>query len=256
MSDDLSGNHEEEMAAPVFRVNPGIGRGGSDSAFTLLEILVAVVIFGIIMLTIFSSFRAFMVSAQMIRDNMVASETGSAVATLMERDLLSLRISLPPEYSRPGSIEADGSDRDIFRFSGDETTGGKNTFSRVRFASLAHISFGGGSQRKSAGSARIIYYVRPGAEQTFDLCRSDTLNVFDESEGSECDPVICKDVTKFKVTYMDLEGDEQTHWDSESDEFGYATPVSLLIDMEFRAEDSLHSFSTRISMPLFRPEVK
>jgi len=254
MSDAISSNHQNRIYGPVFFTK--MSRCPcSTSAFTLLEILVAVMIFGIIMLTIFSSFRSFMISAQMIRDNMVVSETSSAVTNLMERDFLSLRIALPPEYSRPALISTDGSDNDKFRFSGDEIAGSGDTFSRLRFASLFHIAFGSGG-KKSAGAARIIYHVRPNADQTFDLCRSDTLNSFDESEGGECDPVICKGVTKFKVIYMDIEGKEHSYWDSESDEFGYATPISIVIDMEFRARDSLHNFSTRISMPLFRPPVK
>lgn len=233
---------------PSFTIN-------NDFAFTLLEILVAVMIFGIIMLTVFSSFRSFMVSAQMIKNSMIASRICSVISSVMERDFLSLRIALPPEYSKSVSGSTDYDDKDSFRFTGDETTDRGNIFSRVRFTSLFHIDFGNyGNQR--AGAARIVYYVRFNPEYGFDLCRSDTLNIFDQTEGNECDPVICKDITQFKVTYMDVEGEEHSYWDSESDEFGYATPVSLLIDIEFKAGESLHRFSTSISMPLFRAAVK
>lgn len=283
--------------------------GFGDSAFTLLEILVAVMIFGIIMLTVFSSFRSFMTSSYMIKRDMAASEITTSVADIMVRDLLSLRISLPPEYSgdvsgeigsasgkrasgatipdsKPpfsGFAEDDG--RDKFRFSGDETVLEGDIFSRLRFASLAHISFGSDARtidsdkdgeasslsekvpvEKSmsvaerpgteAGVARIIYYVRPSLEDGFELCRSDTLNRFDDTDGSDCDPVICRNITKFKITYMDIKGDEHSEWDSDSNSSGYATPVSLSIDMEFRVMDSLRTLSTHISMPLFRPPVK
>lgn len=245
----VSGN---PLLTDMVCVSTTAGRCGT-SAFTLLEILVAVVIFGIIMLTIFASFRSFMVSAAMIKDEMRASETESAITNLMVRDFLSLRIALAPEYSRPVSDSKD--ETDIFRFTGEETTEVGNIFSRLRFVSLSHIAFGEDGP-KSVGAAQIIYYIRHDGEQKFNLCRSDTLNAFDKSEGNGCDPVICRDVTQFKVTYMDLEGEEHQFWDSESDEFGYATPLSVAIDMEFRSGDSLHKFSTTISMPLSRPPVK
>ncbi|MBF0232323.1 MAG: type II secretion system protein [Desulfamplus sp.] len=222
------------------------------SGFTLIEILVAVMIFGIIMLTVFSAFRSFAVSSDMIRNNMAASQISAGIARVMTRDFLSLRIALEPEYSRPVS-GGKTDDKDRFRFVGDETVGKSDTFSRVRFASLAHISFG---SNKRAGAARIIYYLRPDNQGRFDLCRSDTLNRFDETDGNECDPVICKDVTMFKVAYIDTEGEEHSYWDSESDEYGYATPVSVLINMEFMAGSSIHKFSTTFAMPLFRPPAK
>lgn len=234
-----------------------------SSAFTLIEILVAVMIFGIIMLTIFSSFRSFMLSSQMIKSNIAASETIASFNNIMVRDFLYLRISLPPEYSKPISASSDDSDSDKFRFSGDETTEDGNIFSRVRFASLAHISFGGDIKKdnkasKRVGAARVIYYVRPvnaltqDGEDGFELCRSDTLNSFDDTDGSDCDPVICRNITKFKVTYMDIKGDKHHEWDSESDRYNYSTPVSVAIEIEFRIMDSLHTFSTTIAMPLFR----
>ncbi|MBF0204885.1 MAG: hypothetical protein HQK67_11410, partial [Desulfamplus sp.] len=114
----------------------------------------------------------------------------------------------------------------------------------------------GGGKDGAAGVARILYYVRLDSESRFNLYRSDSLNNFDETEGSECDPIVCKNVTMFKVIYMDIEGNEHSYWDSESDEFGYGTPVSVNINMEFMAGDSVHKFSTSLPMPLFRPTVK
>lgn len=248
----------------------------SNSGFTLLEILVAVMIFGIVMLTLFSSLRSFMLSSQMIKTNIAASEAAASVNKIMERDFLNLRISMAPEYSKNeaesgiDSIKGTRSSfsgtasqdkRDKFRFIGDETTEGGNVFSRVRFASLNHIQFGDDAALineeaavKKAGVATIIYYVRPNDQNGFDLCRSDTLNQFDDIEPSGCDPIICKNITKFKVAYMDIKDEEHSNWDSESDAADYATPVSVLINLEFYIIDSIRTFSTCISMPVFRIE--
>ncbi|MBF0228428.1 MAG: type II secretion system protein [Desulfamplus sp.] len=276
------------------------------TGFTLFEILVAVMIFGIIMLTIFSSFRSFIKSSYFIKDKIAASEVIASITNVMVRDFISLRISLPPEYSKklsadstssnsgnftdstsvngnlsstsdsipPSSLFDNSDDKDKFRFFGDETAVEGEIFSRVRFASLAHIAFGirttpnelsiSESKSKSSttwsnkpsGVARIFYYVRPNDEDGFDLCRSDTLNRFDDTEGTSCDPIICKNITKFKLTYMDIKGDEHTEWDSESDESEYSTPVSVRVEIEFKVIDSVHKFLTQISMPLFRTPLK
>ncbi|MBF0390560.1 MAG: type II secretion system protein [Desulfamplus sp.] len=219
--------------------------------FTLFEILVAVMIFGVIMLTIFSSFRSFILSSQMIKTNIAASEVAESLSNIIFRDMLSLRVSLKEERSRQNSASSAPNDRDKFRFSGDETAQGTESFSRLRFASLAHIPFGK-EINQAAGVARIIYYVRQsgeGGNNQFDLCRSDTLNQFDDFEGDECDPVMCKNITKFKLTYIDIKGDEHSEWDSESDEFEYGMPISVGIEIEFNVLDSLQKFSTAISLP-------
>ncbi|MBF0376647.1 MAG: type II secretion system protein [Desulfamplus sp.] len=274
------------------------------TGFTLFEILVAVMIFGIIMLTIFSSFRSFIKSSYFIKDKIAASEVIASISNVVVRDFISLRISLPPEYSKklssnstsstsgdfknstsvngtsdstsdsisPSSLFDNSDDKDKFRFFGDETTIEGELFSRVRFASLAHVAFGirttpnelsiseskssKTESKQSAGVARILYYVRPNDEDGFDLCRSDTLNQFDDTEGTSCDPIICQNITKFKLTYMDIKGDEHTEWDSESDEFEYSTPVSVRVEIEFKVMDSVHKFLTQISMPLFRTTLK
>ncbi|MBF0573969.1 MAG: type II secretion system protein, partial [Desulfamplus sp.] len=175
------------------------------TGFTLFEILVAVMIFGIIMLTIFSSFRSFVKSSYFIKDNITASEIIGSISNVVVKDFISLRISLPPEYSKKLSSDSTHStssnftdsnsangkldsisssslfdnsdDKDKFRFFGDETAVEGEMFSRVRFASLAHIAFGirttpnelSISESKSStiesnkpsGVARILYYVRP-----------------------------------------------------------------------------------------------
>ncbi len=233
----------------------------NESAFTLLEILVAAMIFGIIMLTIFSSFRSFLLSSQKIKTNIAVSETITSINSVLVRDFLSLRVSMPPEYTRQtlretslssGSSSLNLDDyNDKFRFIGEQVTEGGKIFSKVKFASLAHIPFGN-YIKKASGAAKIIYYVRQDEEGRFELCRSDTLNSFDGNEGTKCDPIICRNITKFEVKYVDIKGEEHLEWDSESENWGYSTPFLINIEMEFQVIDSIRTFSTSILMPVFR----
>ncbi len=256
----------------------------NQQGFTLLEIMVAVLIFGILMLTIFSSFRSFMVSSRMIHKNILQWEKGDALLNIMIKDLRALRIALPPEYVRPGTpSESRNSETDPFMIRGDEygneTSVNGNPFSNLTFTSLSHIAFGKDTR---TGAARIGYYVRanPGQGnipyQSFDLCRSDTLDILAEMEPSECDPVICRNITEFTLTYHHMDGTEYRYWDSESDEFDYATPVAIHVVVAFKTEgmrrhretgnmqkidagnerefnlDGVRKIETGILMPLFR----
>ena len=106
--------------------------------FTLIEILVAVMIFGVIMLTVFSSFRSFMLSDYFVKTSLDQADIVRNFTARSAADIKSIRISLEPEYKKP---EFD-TPPDRFRFYGDENFLAGHVFSRLRFVSLAHIAFG------------------------------------------------------------------------------------------------------------------
>ncbi|WP_186441223.1 PulJ/GspJ family protein [Desulfamplus magnetovallimortis] len=78
----------------------------NKKGFTLLEIMVAILIFGTLMMTIFSSFRSFAVSNQIIKQHIAKSEKGDLISDRITKDLTALRIALPPEYSKPDEINS------------------------------------------------------------------------------------------------------------------------------------------------------
>jgi general secretion pathway protein J len=68
----------------------------------------------------------------------------------------------------------------------------------------------------------------------------------------ENDPVICEAVEKLKFTFYDTEGNEYDTWDSDSKEFDYATPAAVGILLKLHKKAGIHSFQTKIALPVTR----
>jgi general secretion pathway protein J len=52
--------------------------------------------------------------------------------------------------------------------------------------------------------------------------------------------------------FYDQEGLEYDVWDSDSDEFGYATPKVIAIRLELANKSTTKTFETRVLLPLLR----
>ncbi|MFO7886160.1 MAG: type II secretion system protein, partial [Desulfobacteraceae bacterium] len=191
------------------------------NGFTLIEILLAVMISGILMITLFSAFKSFTISSEALKCRMAESEKIRHSLRSLVRDVQGVYIAFLPRYSKSDS------EADPFGFYCDQRDVNGRLFSRLSFVSRAHISFDG---TEKSGLARITYYVRAEKDNTFSLCRSDRLLPFNDS-ATLCDPVVCKDIKGFKVKLVDTEKNQFTRWDSDSREFGYAVPCSMTITL-------------------------
>jgi len=191
-----------------------------NRGFTLIEILIAVLILGFLMTTLFTSFQSFIFSSTAVSKEIETQEQKIALLRLLERDLDSLHITLPPRYQKPESPTS----KDPFGFQGIEESVSGILVSRLGFASLNHLSL---EKDDIPGVARITYYAKPNKENGMDLCRSDRLRPFDEPEESSCDPVLVRNISGFEVVYVDYEENELTTWDSDSTTFKYRIPVSV-----------------------------
>lgn len=210
--------------------------------FTLMEILVAVLIFGTIMMTLFSTFRSFVASSRLIRHHIAGAEKGPFWMTRMLRDIRSIRIAFPPEYQNPS--ETDGL-LDPFRIVAERISMAGHEFSTLSFVSLSHISFEGDVR---TGAARITYYPRERRDGGIDLCRSDHLiSKIDhpvETELSSCDPVLCRNIVEFDLTFIDDEGEKSDHWDSDAESFDRMTPRAIHLSMAFTIDDGTSLFTS------------
>jgi general secretion pathway protein J len=52
--------------------------------------------------------------------------------------------------------------------------------------------------------------------------------------------------------FYDKEGIEFDVWDSDSEEFGYATPKAIAIKLELAKNAASHTFETMVSLPISR----
>jgi len=217
----------------------------NNRGFTLVEILIAILIFSVVISTLFSSFRAFIISSENVKEVVAHSEKIQNLFKRISLDLDSIFVLQPPRYKKPQF----NSDPDLYRFVGNEVTLGQQTVSTLVFPSFAHAKFGG-DQR--AGVARIVYYLKENKDNGYDLYRADALPPFPEELESCFDPVLIKDISGFEVIYKDFNGDEYKYWDSEDEEFNYTFPVSIHLKVAFGSgemqqvlETSIHLISGR-----------
>lgn len=210
--------------------------------FTLIEILVALLIFSIIVTTLFSSFRAFLVSSDTLKTDVNESWKLRSVFNRMRLDLLSVYSLRPPRYKKPGF----DSPPDPYRFEGKEETVGKYLVSSLAFASAAHTGYGGDDR---TGVARIEYYMKKNEDDTCDLYRADRLYPFSEDVRGCADPVLCENVTGFEAAYTDFDGETHRQWDSDSEEFEFSFPSSVHVKVIIGSGENKQVLETSFHLP-------
>ena len=218
---------------------------GQNSGFTLLELLIAIFLFSILTTTIFVSYRTLFVDTDDFESGITQYEMAQACLARITNDLRSIHVNLAPLYVKPGFNSPPGD----YRVVGETDFTGGSTFGKLRFTSTAHLAAGKSDQR---GIAEIRYYVHTGDEDQFVLRRSDTLYPYPPFEESNSDPVLCENVKALQFTFYDDSAVEHETWDSESEDFKYATPVAIGVELEVGDEHTSRFFKTRITLPINR----
>ncbi len=221
------------------------GKRPASEGFTLLEIMVAMVIFAVIITTVFGSFRLVFSSADAVTGDVAFYESARICLDRITMDLDSLVVTDYPRYSKPEFSDPE----DIYRLVGDTSDVAGSTFGRLRFASLAHLPL---NQDPRQGVCRIVYYVDEGFGDYLVLRRADHLYPFPEFEKSEDDPILCERILALEFEFLGEEEEMEDHWNSESDDFGYATPRLVEVRMTIGDEQRSRSFSTRINLHVYR----
>lgn len=209
--------------------------------FTLIEVLVAVMIFSIVIFTLFSAFNGFMITSEDITRNVSQSGKMRNALKRICLDFEQLYVLKVPRYSKPEF----NSDPDPYRFVGKEASVGQKIFSAVTFTSLAHAITG---KDPGQGVARISYYVKENENDTYDLYRADSLPPYPADLGSCNDHILGKEISEFEIFYTDINGDEHRYWDSESDEFNYIFPASVSLKILFNSQGKNQVFETSIKL--------
>lgn len=218
--------------------------------FTLIEILVAIFIFSVLFTILFGSFQVLSSSSDDLGRGAIQFEMGQQCISRITADIESAYVSQPPFYKQPELRDTE----DPYRMEGITENVDGDSFSRFRFTSLSHFSFSG---TETAGVAEIVYYVHHRRDDdSFVLRRSDSLWPYSEFEEKNTDPIICKNIHEFSITYYNESGEESEEWDSESSEYEYATPMSVQILLSIGEDASPIVFSTRISIPAYREKLE
>lgn len=212
--------------------------------FTLLEILVSMVIFSVTMMTLFSSARTFLHSADQVKIELSVNDHFASGLHIIGSDLAQVFVLQPPRYRKPFF----GDDPDIYRFTATQESIDGIRFSRLEFASTHHLQIGHDSRY---GVARITYYVHQKGEE-FNLHRSDRLFPYD-TEISPCtDPILIKHIQEFTLTFVDREEEEYDTWNSDDKAFEFTFPSRVAVAIKLATEPSRKHIMTSMALPVTR----
>jgi general secretion pathway protein J len=197
-------------------------RQDRQGGFTLVEVLVAITIFGLAVSTLFASFNIVISSIDPMNAGLDDYEMASNAMDRIKMDLKSLCLTHDSIYLPPEMEEDDNPDR--FRFISENISFDANSYSQLRFASFEHIGF---TRDQKTRIGIINYYVDSSEDGTLVLKRSDIEAVsYDETEtyNTKNDPVLCERVKLFELAFVDQDGKIHEYWNSDSSDFDFATP--------------------------------
>jgi general secretion pathway protein J len=210
-----------------------------------MEVLVAVAILAIVVTTILASFNSVFSTTEVLDES---ADLYAMAKNCMKRIVLDLEsqrpIYKPPELDQPP---------DPYRIVATTNDIGGMGFAQIRFASRAHVRL---EKSPREGIAEIIYYVQSRDDGHLVLKRADNLYPYPDFEERGSDPVLSKYVKSLAFKFYDQEGLEYDVWDSDSDEFGYATPKLIAIQLELANKSTSQTFETRVFLPLLREKTE
>ena len=220
----------------------------TSDGFTLLEILLSFLILGIVMTTIMASFNAVFSTTDTLKNSSQYFEMAKNCLNRMTRDFEALYVQQSPLYKPPDFDDPP----DPYRIVGSTADVGGTSFATIRFTSSAHIPL---DKNKRDGIAEIIYYVQAKNDGQLVLKRADHLYPYPPFEEKGGDPVLCIYLKSLVLKYIDAEDSESDEWDSDSDEYGYATPAAVRIQLEVGNETTSYDFETTIRLAVQRQKI-
>jgi prepilin-type N-terminal cleavage/methylation domain-containing protein len=224
---------------------PGGARCGS-AGFTLMEILVAVVILALVVTTVLASFNMVFSTTGALSGGQALFEMGKNCLNRMALDLENITVA----ESVGGKPKAPDDPPEPFRFTATVETVDGTRFARIRFTSRAHVAL---EKAAREGIAEIVYYVQARRDGGFRLRRADHLYPYPARfEERAADPVLCENVKSLAAVYFAEDGTESETWDSESEQFGMATPVMVALRLEIGEGEERALFETIVRPAMAR----
>lgn len=208
--------------------------------FTLFEILVAIFLFSIIATAIFGLYPSVFSSAKIIDETTRIKKMGQSCLTRLTDDLNSLFISTQPLYQPNDYLDTP----DPHRFVGDQTVIQGVAYTRLRFASFTDAV---PDRSGFSGIYEIKYDVERHESGNLVLRRGFRLfpALFPEKKRP-VDPIICENVKAFKLRFADDADSLHDRWDSDSEDFQYATPKAIEVYLEIGDQKRSLKWATTI----------
>jgi general secretion pathway protein J len=219
------------------------------AGFTLMEILLAFLILGIVVTTVLASFNAVFSTTDTLENSSRYYEMAKNCLSRIALDLDALYVTQPPLY-KPPDFDAPP---DPYRIVGAITDSGGISSAQLRFTSRAHIPF---DEEIRDGIAEIVYYVMVKNDGQLVLRRADHLYPYPPFEENPGDPILCDHVKSLVFKYYDAEGAESEEWNSDAGEYDHATPQAISIQLEIGNESESHNFETTVRLAVRRKKIE
>jgi prepilin-type N-terminal cleavage/methylation domain-containing protein len=217
---------------------------GFVKGFTLIEILIAILILGIVLTTIYASYTG---TFRIIKETEYDAEVYGIARSALDR------------FSR--DLQSVALWNGSFAFKTTSHYLGNREFVRLLFRSAAHVSFS--ENEAPEGVAVIEYRIEEGTEKEgYALWRSDSLYRDPGKEDTAASGYLLGErVEELTWLFYDDKGKEYDSWDSGGDIEAQKkkAPTSVLIRLSFVNEanrERPYLFSTRVHLPFNRPEVQ
>jgi general secretion pathway protein J len=205
--------------------------------FTLLEILIAIFILGIVLTTIYASYSGTLWVIRELDDDSRAYQMARITLDRMNRDLSSLQRF-----------------EDAFVLQSEKDTIGRREFGSLTFWSAAHLAF---EEDEFSGSpTSIAYFVKEDKDGGFSLWRSDIAGVRPSPDGKiGSGVIICENLQALNLKFYDEGGAEFDSWDTTSGTARQKGKPPALVQIELilvneRDVEKPYKFITSVFLPV------
>ncbi len=224
---------------------------GNDRGFTLLEILVAMAILGVVLSLIYASFTK---TIAQITESEAEADIYQMARISMERIREDLQCALPPNSAEPSPENRNTPGMVEFLGKNEELDG--READTLLFVSSKHLSVDESDSYE--GPARIAFYVvKNDREQGLTLYRADTPELETPPEEKTGGLVLCNQLFSVNLTYFDSEGTAHEEWNSADETYRGKLPVMVVIELAFvnpSQPDTPLRFETGVTLPMSRAD--
>ena len=220
----------------------------NNDGFTLAEILIAIFIFSIVLIMIYTSYTG---TFRVVGETESQAEIYRMARIAMERMIEDLESTYVPKSEKNAQPEKDP--MQLVQFVGEDQEIGGRRADTLRFISRASLNLSGDDD--DTGKTEIAYYVKENeGGEDFILYRSDRPMfeggslLKEESDGL----VLCEGLVSVNFTYYEEKGEPLENWDSTIGERKSTVPQIVSIFLELANQQDPETplqFMTSVSLP-------
>lgn len=205
--------------------------------FTLLELLIAIFILGIVLTTIYAAYSGTLTVIKELNDDSRAYQMARITLDRMNRDLSSLQ--------RFGNV---------FVLQSEKSRIGDREFGSLAFWSATHLTFD--EDGPSSHPASIVYFVKQDKDGSFSLWRSDVAEAKPSPDRKTSGGlIICQNLQAINLKFYDEGGRDYDSWDTASSSEPQKGKPPVLVQIELmltngRDAQKPYKFMTNVFLPV------